>query len=327
MIKTLVLDHIREVCQEVAQGAEFVRIDEAQLASYAASISDQDLVPPGIDAEHHYLGHGEDTVAYILTLEAINFGSGYFPFLKKTVDSSGYFTIASRLKTHFETRGPLPAEELACIDADRCARIFDQNRHHPVVRELLQQFSRSLNELGRHLLDQYDGSFTRLIEAADGSAENLVEVVVAMSRFDDVAFYRDLDVTFHKRAQLTAAALSLAFGGEGLGRLEGLDRLTLFADNLVPHVLRVDGILRYAPSLAEHIDSGQLIVPLSPEEIEIRACSIHAAELLVGELRRAGRQIAGHQVNALHLDQFLWNRGLGSQYRSLPAHRTRTIFY
>lgn len=327
MTETPVLDRIREVCGQIAERAEFVTIDEERLTSYAASISDQDLVPPGINAEHHYLGHGENTGAYILTLEAINFGSGYFPALKKTVASSGYFTIASQLKTHFETRGPLPAEELACIDADRCARIFAQDRHHPVVRELLQHFSRSLNELGRHLLDHYDGSFTRLIETADGSAENLVEVVVAMSRFDDVAFYENLDVTFHKRAQLTAAALSLAFDGEGLGHLEGLDRLTIFADNLVPHVLRIDGLLRYAPILAEHIDSGQLIAPQSPEEIEIRACCVHAAELLVDEMKRAGRQVHGHPVNALHLDQFLWNRGLGSQYRSLPAHRTRTIFY
>lgn len=322
MTQTPVLDSIREVCREVAQRAEFVNIDQEHLVSYAASISDQDLIPSGIDPVHHYLGHGEDTAAYILTLEAINFGSGYFPFLKKTVHSSGYFTIAAKLKAHFEGHGPFTAEELMCMDADRCARVFAQDRHHPVIRELLRHFSMSLGELGRHLIQHYDGSFTRLIEAADGSAEGLVDVLVAMPRFDDVAFYRDLDVTFHKRAQLTAAALSQAFGGKGLGRLKDLDRLTIFADNLVPHVLRVDGILRYTPPLAEAIDGGSLIAPLSPEEIEIRACSIHAVELLVAELRKSGRQAC-----ALDLDQFLWNRGLGSQYRSLPVHRTRTIFY
>ena len=54
-----------------------------------------------------------------------------------------------------------------------------------------------------------------------------------------------MDVPFYKRAQLTAADLSLAFDGKGLGSFEDLDQLTIFADNLVPHVLRVDKVLLY----------------------------------------------------------------------------------
>ena len=46
---------------------------------------------------------------------------------------------------------------------------------------------------------------------------------------------------FWKRAQITANDLALA----GVAEFPDLDRLTIFADNLVPHVLRVDGVLRY----------------------------------------------------------------------------------
>ena len=74
----------------------------------------------------------------------------------------------------------------------------------------------------------------------------------------------------------------------GVARFNDLDRLTIFADNLVPHVLRCDGVLRYDDALAAHIDAGRLL-PAGREEREIRACAVHACELLA---RRARRQRA-----------------------------------
>jgi hypothetical protein len=98
--------------------------------------------------------------------------------------------------------------------------------------------------------------------------------------------------------------------------------LTIFADNLVPHVLRVDGILQYTDKLAARIDAGHLIPAGSPEEVEIRASALHAAELLVAALRSRGQP-----VSAMGLDYVLWNRGQQPYYKARPRHRTRTIFY
>ena len=95
-----------------------------------------------------------------------------------------------------------------------------------------------------------------------------------------------------------------------------LDRLTIFADNLVPHVLRVDGVLRYEDSLARRIDAGELLEP-GREEREIRACALHACELIAAELAVAPRV----------LDMWLWNRGQEPGYKARPRHRTRTVFY
>ena len=91
---------------------------------------------------------------------------------------------------------------------------------------------------------------------------------------------------FYKRAQLTAADLAVAFGGEGWGCYRDLDRLTCFADNLVPHVLRCAQVLVYAPSLARRIDAGELLAAGSPEEVEIRAGAVHAVERWVAEPAR-----------------------------------------
>ena len=95
-----------------------------------------------------------------------------------------------------------------------------------------------------------------------------------------------------------------------------LDRLTIFADNLVPHVLRMDGVLVYDPALAARIDAGELLEP-GPEEREIRACAVHACEPIAADwaCRRA------------MLDMWLWNRGQQPHYKAVPRHRTRTVFY
>jgi hypothetical protein len=186
----------------------------------------------------------------------------------------------------------------------------------------MQLFARALNDLGRYLLAHFDGSFVNLVESPRGSAEQLARLLIEMPYFNDVSAYGDLQVPFYKRAQLTAADLSIAFAGQGLGHFHDLHNLTIFADNLVPHVLHVDGILRYDEDLAARIDREELIPSGSTEEVEIRACALHAVELLSAELRKAGQDIWPMQ-----LDYLLWNRGQLAQYKARPRHRTRTVYY
>ncbi len=201
--------------------------------------------------------------------------------------------------------------------------LFGQAGLDGPVRELMGLFAAALNDLGRYLLARFAGSFAALVEAAAGSAEQLAGLLVEMRFFDDVATYHGMPVPFYKRAQLTAADLALAFDGHGWGAFADLDSLTIFADNLVPHVLRVDGVLHYDPGLAARIDREEVIPAGAPEEVEIGACAVHAVELLVGELRRAGQR-----VNAMGLDYLLWNRGQAPYYKQIwPRHRTRTVYY
>jgi len=101
-----------------------------------------------------------------------------------------------------------------------------------------------------------------------------------------------------------------------------VNRLTLFADNLVPHVLRREGVLVYEPSLARRIDAGELIGVGSPEEVEIRAVSVHAVECCVAEIARSGGS-----TTAQALDTVLWNRGQRPEMKAHPRHRTRSVYY
>ncbi|HEU4390898.1 MAG TPA: queuosine salvage family protein [Blastocatellia bacterium] len=297
-------------------------IQRSAIPAYAKTLPLDRLMAPEIDPSCHYLGHGDDTVAFILTLDSINFGSGYFPHLRKRPGMSGYFTVASSLTDHFRKRGPVPTEELIRISASDCGRIFNQDEAGP-AGELMSLFARALNDLGSHVGERFSGNFAGLVESAGRSAARLIEELSGMPFFRDVQEYQALKVPFYKRAQLTAGDLSLAFNGKGPGEFHDIDRLTVFADNLVPHVLRVDGLLVYDEQLASRIDSGELIVAGSDEEIEIRACALHAVEMIADELRRSGLN-----ATASRLDYLLWNRGQQPFYKQAkPRHRTRTVFY
>jgi hypothetical protein len=297
-------DHIRSSCAQVADGAASVRIDHDRLASYDAGAAGP-IADPGLDPVRHYLeGAAEDVALYTLALDTINFGSGWFPTLTKRMDPatgravSGYFTIAWNLADHFRVAGPWDAAALRAIDTPALAALLGQ----PADHELMSLYTQALRELGRFLGDR---RALDVIAAAGGSAEALATKLAS-----SLAFYDDRG--FYKRAQIVPNDLALA----GVAAFGDLDGLTIFADNLVPHVLRCDGILVYADDLAARIDAGQQLAA-GREEREIRACAVHACELLSARLG----------VPARVLDMWLWNRGQAPELKARPRHRTRTVYY
>jgi hypothetical protein len=315
-------EQIRRACRTVAANATRVQINYDHIPAYAASLPVQAAVSCELDPRCHYLDKEEKTVAFLLTLNTINFGSGYFPHLRKRPGMSGYFSIASSLNDVYKNHSCLSAADLDRITVEKCTRIFGQDPANQVIRELMQHFTRALNDLGRYLLDGFNGNFAALVEAAESSAAQLVQLLKKMSYFNDVEPYGDIEVPFYKRAQITAADLSIAFKGLGWGHFNDLDQLTIFADNLVPHVLRMDGVLIYDESLIERIAAGTLIPAGSGEEVEIRACALQAVELIKKEIRKSGQAI-----NSSDLDYFLWNRGQRPHYKAVPRHRTRCVYF
>jgi Potential Queuosine, Q, salvage protein family len=286
-------DRVRAECRSIAESARFVTIDLDKLSSLDPGS------PPALDPERHYLeGSAEDVADYMLVLDSINFGSGWFPTLRKRPGCSGYFTVGWALADRWRMHGPWSAPELRAMKEDDLAAVLGQDPGHPLVR----LYAEALRDLGRFLdarraLD--------LVADAEGSAERLASMLAAgMLFFDDRGFW--------KRAQITPNDLALA----GVAEFTDLDRLTIFADNLVPHVLRVDGVLRYDPALAARIDAGELLAP-GEEEREIRGCAVHACELLSEQLGIPPRL----------LDTALWSRGQAVRYKSVPRHRTRTVYY
>jgi putative queuosine salvage protein len=255
--------------------------------------------PPQRDAQRHYLeGPAPDVADYLLVLDAINFGSGWFPTLRKRTGSSGYFTVAWSLADRWRAGGGWDAAQLRAMRSDEVAETLGQPRDH----ELMGLYAQALRELGRFLGER---RALDVVAQARGSAVRMAELLAGgMTMWQDSGFY--------KRAQIAPSDLALG----GVAEFDDLDALTIFADNLVPHVLRCEGVLVYDERLAAHIDAGRLLRP-GPQEREIRGCAIHACAAIAQRTGMTERDI----------DNALWYRGQRPEYKARPRHRCRTVYY
>jgi hypothetical protein len=319
---------LRQACAAVAAQATQVTIHEPRIEDYTAGLplgpgvasgeaacpegaSDEGASSDGCAGDDATPGDSrEERAAFWLTLDTINFGSGWFPTLRKPTGRSGYQTIAGALRERFLRSGPWSAAQLSALDASTVAATLGQDPGH----ELMGLYAEWLRSLGARVTTEHGGSFATVVDSADGSAVGLARHLGTWPCFADCSRYGTLIVPFLKRAQIAAADLARA----GVAASQDLDELTMFADNLVPHVLRLDGILDFAPDLVGRIERGELIAHDCAEEVEIRACALHAVELIVAARRG---------VTAAQVDQLLWQRGQQPRYKASPRHRTRCTAY
>jgi Potential Queuosine, Q, salvage protein family len=303
-------ERVRSACAWVASRAGEVTVVESQIESYAGTLApDGDA---GLDPATHFSGGDvESQAAFVLCLDAINFGSGWWPTIRKRAGHSGYETITTALTQRFRADGPWTCEQLTRLSTTEVAAVLGQAREHP----LITQFTTCLRDVGAHVLKDHGGRFTGVLDAAGSSAVALVNLLARWDAFADVSLYGGREVPFYKRAQIAAADMNRA----GVAELDGEDRLTAFADNLVPHVLRLDGVIRLDPALARAIESGELLVHGSPAEVELRASAVHAIELLADA---CARQLCPAQIDAI-----LWNRGREQRYKATPRPRSRSTAY
>ena len=303
-------DRVRDACGWVAGRARAVRIDRDRLAAYAHTLPDRPAVAgsaagPGLRDEER-----EKRASLTICLDAINYGSGWWPTIRKRPAMSGYHTVAAGIHDRWKT-SPWTAGELAHLSAADVATALGQDPGHP----LMNLFAGSLRDVGEHVRDAYGESFSAVVDAAAGSAVALAELLAEWQSFVDTSRYDGQAIPFFKRAQITGPDLVRA----GVTTFHDEHRLTAFADNLVPHLLRVDGVLALDERLAARIDAGELLEHGSPEEVELRACGVHAVELL-------SRHLDG-RLSPSEVDFVLWNRGQEPRSKAVPRPRCRTTAY
>src|SRR3954467_12912662 len=154
-------DEVRRHCATVAASARSVSISLDALDAIEPG------PPPELDAVRHYLdGPPGDVAQYMLVLDAVNFGSGWFPTLRKRPSSSGYFTVAWALADFWRAGHGWDADELRSITAAEVAGVLGQEPAH----ELMGLYAEALRDLGRFLGDR--GALD-VVASAGGSAERL----------------------------------------------------------------------------------------------------------------------------------------------------------
>ncbi|MEA2582305.1 MAG: hypothetical protein QOF33_390 [Thermomicrobiales bacterium] len=320
--------------RSVVEAARRVRIDPARAEAVADEIAATHAEPPAWNDDLHFRDGTWHTAGWVMVLDALNFcfwSTDPDPRQRWRVQYrgelyDGYWALAAALRRAVDEGRPIwdPSYLLRLSPRDIAHILRPHDLAFPEI-PLFPARVLNLHELGRGLMAAYpdDNPVEAFIRDAGLSAARLVERVVAtFPSFNDVATYEGREVRFYKRAQILAADLHGAFGGEGLGTFDDLEVLTAFADYKVPQVLRRLGVIVYDEALTAKIDNRVLIPTGSPEEVEIRAATVWGCELVRQSLAARGKPLRAFEV-----DWALWLAGQALPPDARPYHRTYTVFY
>lgn len=236
-------------------------------------------------------------------------------------DSEAMFAC---IKRAMDTGIPvLDGKFLAEITRSDMEKIFAGNIEMPMLEEKMTL----LRQAGAILAAKYGGRFYNFIRSCSprlyDNGNGLVERLASeFPRYNDVSSYDGHQIKFYKLTQLGFWQIYAGLGPGGPFRLEDPQKMTAFADYIVPVALRLMGMTSYSPALEHAINTYQMIPRDSSEEIEIRAYCLYTTALLTDEinkLRPAERQIIIPQIDAR-----LWTHFHTTDW---PHHLTRTIMY
>jgi len=318
-----IIDSIKPIIEK----SKFVHINEQAILDFSKGVTDNEFEDSEFGPETILpkTATEEEQIALAFVYNSINFC--YWGEPKWTVEINGNFydgssgmlrAIKNAIANGFNLLDPKYLENLSEKDL---AKILEGNIEIPIFKERLNL----LRELGKNLLEKYDGIFKNVVEKTNGNAVKIVELLAKdfPKVFNDVANYQGQEIKFYKRAQLVPAHLFdlLKFGLISIP-LSGHNELTAFADYKVPQLLRKFGILEYTKELADKIDNKVEIPSGSDEEIEIRANTIWSIELATKILKEKFLQ-----ANADKVDRIFWFKGQVKSPDDKPYHRTKTIWY
>jgi hypothetical protein len=214
-------------------------------------------------------------------------------------------------------------EYLAKLTRKDLESVFSGTIEMPMLDERVILF----NEVGRVLLEKYQGRYSRFVRScapklyADG--DGLLErLTTEFPRFRDVSNYHGTDIHIYKLAQLGIWGMHLALSPRGAWKLEDAEKLTAFADYIVPVGLRVMGIFEYAPELEKQINSLTEVKRDSDAEIELRASSIFVIAKLTEEINK--RRPGMEPLLQPQVDFRFWKTYHATHW---PHHLTKTVMY
>lgn len=322
-----VLDSLRPVIEN----SRDVRTNVDKIVEVAGWMAYEELPLPEF-ALPFGVGTGDANEAIDFVLIADSIDSAFTDFathIKFQVDFAGEHWSDSEamfacLKRAFDNGTPiLDGKFFAKLTRDELNKIFAGNIEMPMLDEKLAV----LHEVGKLLAEKYDGHFHNFVHACSprlyDNGNGLIErMVKEFPRFNDVSQFVGHEIKFYKLAQLGVWMLYSTLHKSGKFRLDDPEKMTAFADYIVPVALLLLGITSYSKELENAINTYQLIPRDSPREIELRAHCLYATALLAEEINKL--RPADMRVIIPQVDARLWTHYHTTTW---PHHLTRTIMY
>jgi hypothetical protein len=317
-----VIEHSRDVqthIEKIVEVAAWMAYEELPMPDYA--------LPFGIGASDVH-----ETIDFILTAACIDTAfTDFFSHVKFQAEYAGRNwsdsdALFACMKRAIDNGVPiLDGAFLAKVTRAEMETLFAGNIELPMLDEKTE----ILHQVGAVLARNYNGRFHNFVASCSpklydkDNGNGLVDRLVNnFPRFRDVSPYDGHTIKFYKLPQLAIWFLYTSLRTTGKFRLEDLERMSAFADYIVPVALRLLGITSYSSELESAINSYQMILRDSAWEVEIRSHCIYASALLaeeINQLRPPDRQIVVPQIDAR-----LWTHYHTTWW---PHHLTKTIMY
>uniref|UniRef100_A0A7S3LKV5 Queuosine 5'-phosphate N-glycosylase/hydrolase n=1 Tax=Aplanochytrium stocchinoi TaxID=215587 RepID=A0A7S3LKV5_9STRA len=364
-----------ELCRLIfeTKNAKHVNVCKERIEEFSKTISESDLAPEvkdsqvNKDADEHM--NKLEKAALYFAYNAVNFS--FFPdrgekrwFVVKAedagkgeeveyvgVDDEAHAIVHALLSDRKNLLNDFDAlQKLSESDVEEIFQPAPSAGRLPLISER----TRCLNLLGkayanlcscpRPVSECRCQPIENLLHKSKHSAPEFVRLLCeACPIFDDSAKYEMKDdddsthtitIQFHKRAQLLASMLN----SDSIAVFTNMDSLTVFADYRIPQLFRHLGIIKYSEYLSGLVDKQQEIKNGSPEEVEIRAATIYASELLRACLEERLKSDLDSsqtvQMTNARLDYYLWSKAvdlaendIDTKDKIKPFHRCRCIYY
>jgi len=315
-----VIEHSRDVhthIDKIAEVAGWMAYEELPMPEYQ--------IPFGVGQ-----GSADDVLDFILTADCVDTAfTDFSTHVKFQVDYAGRHwsdsgALFACMKRAMDDGIPiLDGKFLAQLTRPRLERIFSGNIEMPMLDEKLQVWQ----QVGSALAQKYDGRFHNFVKSCsprlyDNGAVLIDRLVKEFPRFNDVSPYDGENIKIYKLPQLGIWLAYSALRKSGQFPIEDIDKMTAFADYIVPVALRLLGITSYSPELEHAINTYQMIPRDSRWEVEIRAHCIYATALLSEEINNIRPK--NEQIIVPQIDARLWTHYHTTQW---PHHLTKTIMY
>ncbi|XP_031570543.1 queuosine salvage protein-like [Actinia tenebrosa] len=295
--------------------------------------------------ELHPKEMNKETVDWIFVLDCLNFSfwvdDEYEPWKVsfEGKDYEGYWALCAGINRALKEGIPLTKPSFfATITTSQLQHIFRSETSTKMP--LLKERAEILNEAGKFLMENYQGSFANMISKCNHSAQKLLKLITTSFRgFRDEGTFNNHKVSFYKRAQILIADIWACFEGKTWGSFDDIEIITMFADYKVPQSLLHLKVLEYSSDLMDKLRMGKTIPPGNHLEMEIRGNSIWAVEHLYQTVKKMAlndkefackspRELA-QCLNSVIIDFYLWDfaKEKVEKITDLPCHKTRTIFY
>lgn len=318
------MNQILKTTKFVVEQAKLVKINKDKITEFCNHFEESHL--------SHWIKQGpydltqlnnKDKLHFLLVFNSISFS--YWGEPKWTVEYNGEkfdgsFGMIAALGNAIENKVPiLNMKWLSTITDESLEKITKGDVKIPLLKERVQ----ILREVALIVAQKYNGDFSLFLKEANGDAMKILNnIIITFPSFNDASSYKGKTVYFHKRAQLLISDIYQLFNGRDYGKLRNIDQLTACADYKIPWMLRTLGILSYSESLAKKVDHKIEMLHGSEEEVEIRASTIWANELIKQQLRK---NIPA--IDSIHINDHLWLLSQAKLPHDKPYHLTRTTAY